>query len=508
MMGLSRRDVLICLSLADLSLVEIWRRIVFANRYLLPTWSWRDVVAAALVLLLLTAAFSAMVLLGRVPRLRRFAIHRWIFVPPLLVFTNLLRHQFPMWRNRLAEHEHLWAYAVVGALTAVLVLKRWGRGLGYLAELAALCALPFLPLAFAQSAWIVAHEPPPSHVAGRLPVRAGAPRFVWIVFDETDWRYVDPATRPAALQLPEFDRMMADSITSHDAIQAGLQTAGAIPTLIYGQGVEIGLFGNGGKLLTVDAEQDGTDWTRRPNIFSRIRARGLNTSVDGWYLPYCRIFASALSDCYWEAIDTRVRGFEPSLATSLGSELRSLSPLEERQRHLRRYERLRREALEDASDRSLNLVLLHMPVPHEPAIYDRKAGRLTLFNFRADWYLDNLALADRTLGDLRRAMEQAGVWDSTTVLVTSDHGLRWYAGWSEQSSPRIPYILKLAGQKQGRQYRNNFHTILTADLIDAVLSGEIRDSDQAVAWLAVHAQPRAGSPLQAVVQAGTSGPAQ
>jgi hypothetical protein len=253
--------------------------------------------------------------------------------------------------------------------------------------------------------------------------------------------------------------------------------------------VEIGLTGTTGKLLTVNAEQDGTDWTRRPTIFTRIRARGLNTSVVGWYLPYCGIFAADLSDCYWEAIDTRVKGFDPRFSTSLLSELRSLSPLEERQRHLGRYQRLEREALTDAIDPGLNLVLLHMPVPHEPAIYDRKAGQLTIFNFHRDWYLDNLALADRTLGDLRRAMEKAGVWDSSTILVTSDHGLRWYAGWSEHTSPLVPYLLKLPGQREARPYTDPVHTILTADLIEAVLSGEVKDPDQAVTWLDQRTRP-------------------
>jgi len=496
-MSLSRRDVLVCLSLANLSLLEVWRRIGFANRYLLPLWTWRDIVAAAVLLVLLTVLFCGMVRLGRTPRLRALAIDRWIFLVPAIVFANIFRQQFPTWRDRLLQDKYLGAYAALLALLALLAMGRYAGRIAHLAEAAALCALPFLPLSLVENTWIVATQPPRAPAVERLPARPGSPRFIWIVFDETDWHYVDPATRPADLALPEFDRMMAQSIVPQQAIQSGLQTAGAMPTLIYGQGVEVGLIGGNGKLLTVGAGRDGADWTQRPNIFSRIRARGLNTSVDGWYLPYCRIFARDLSDCYWEAIDTRVKGFDPSFSASFVSGLRSLSPLGERQRHLRRYQALERESITDAIDPTLNLVLLHLPVPHEPAIYDRKSGRFTVFNFRTDWYLDNLALADRTLGDIRRAMEKAGQWDRSTVLVTSDHGLRWYAPWHETTSPRIPYLLKLPGQRAGRPYTPVLHTILTADLIEAVLSGQIRDPDQAVSWLDARSQARADAKLRA-----------
>ena len=201
------------------------------------------------------------------------------------------------------------------------------------------------------------------------------------------------------------------------------------------------------------------------------------------------MLAPVLSDCYWEPIDTRVRGFEPSLSTSLVTVIHSLWPLEDRQRHVLRYHRLLRESIEDATDPTLSLVLLHLPVPHEPAIYDRSSGRLTIFNFRKDWYLDNLTLGDHVLGDLRRAMEQAGVWDRTTVLVTSDHALRFYAGWNELSSPRIPYMVKLADQKRGIEYHNRFHTLLTRELIQACLLGQLRTPDELLAWLDQRSKP-------------------
>ena len=119
---------------------------------------------------------------------------------------------------------------------------------------------------------------------------------------------------------------------------------------------------------------------------------------------------------------------------------------------------------------------MHLPVPHAPHAYDRKTGTFTLGNSPIAGYIDSLALLDRSVGELRRAMENAGVWDSTTVLFTSDHGYRDAEALDGKSDPRIPYILKLASQKEGVEYTQEFNTVLTADLLLGVLRGEIGDA--------------------------------
>ena len=501
MKAFSRRDLLVCLSLANVSLMEVWRRLIFANQFLLPRWSWRDLLACGIALALITAILSAFVWLGRSTPLRRIALHRWIFLLPLVVFLNLFRNQFPNATSQTLHDPNFFTYLALLVIVVVSLLVRFRRWIGSAAEIAALCLLPFLPVMILQASWRVEREPPGRQLAGRIHASSPAPiRFVWIIYDEADWRYLDPLTRPPGLQLPELDRMMSESVWADNAIQSGIQTASAIPSLMYGQPVEVGLFHGTGRLITAEDPPKVLDWLKESNVFSWARSQGFDETIVGWYLPYCRVFASELSDCYWEPIDTRVRGFEPSLKTSLLSVLRSLWPLEDRQRHLLRYRRLLRESIEDATDPTLSLVMLHLPLPHEPVIYDRYSGKLTIFNFRKDWYIDNLALGDRMLADIRRAMEQAGLWDRTNVLVTSDHALRWYTDWNEGSSPRIPYIVKLAGQKRGLEYHNRFHTLLTRDLIQACLLGQLRTSDDLVAWLDQRSKPVPAAAKDAIVR--------
>ena len=495
----SRRDLLVCLSLANVSLMEVWRRLIFANQFLLPRWSWRDLLACGIVLCLITAVLSVMVWLGRATALRQVALDRCIFLLPLVVFLNLFRNQFPDTAGRILRESDVFGYTAVLVLVTVLLMLRFHRWIGLAAEFVALCLLPFLPIMAVQASWRVEHEPHAAQLAGRIHKTSPAPtRFVWIIYDEADWRYLDPLTRPAGLQLPELDRLMSQSVWADNAMQSGIQTAGAIPSLIYGRVVQVRLDRTGAGLSTAEGPPQALDWMKEPSVFSWARSQGWDETIVGWYLPYCRVLAPLLSDCYWEPIDTRVRSFEPSVRTSFLSVLRSLWPLEDRQRHLLRYRRLLRESIEDATDPTLSLVMLHLPMPHEPVIYDRRSDRFTIFNFHGDWYLDNLVLGDRMLGEIRRAMEQAGLWDGSNVLVTSDHALRWYAGWNEESSPRIPYLVKLPGQKQGIEYRNRFHTLLTGELIQACLLGQFHTPEDLVAWLDQRSKPV--SPVSPVVR--------
>ena len=91
------------------------------------------------------------------------------------------------------------------------------------------------------------------------------------------------------------------------------------------------------------------------------------------------------------------------------------------------------------------------------------------------------------------AMERAGVWDRTSVLISSDHGLRNEAdpdGTREAQVtggggplPSVPFLLKLAGQDHALQYGPAFNTVLTHDLILSLLRGELTSPESVRRWL-------------------------
>lgn len=485
--ALRRRDLLLALSLANLCLLEFWRRIVFATPFLMPAWTWRDLAAAAFNLAWLTAVFLGLIQLGHHPRWGRLQLHRLMFLLPLIVFAGFARRQFRIELDMLTQSSTLLALAAVGGLlllwAAVRSPARFFQGV----EVFFLLLTPFLPLCFAQAAWVVAHQEPAPPLARPLP--PGPRRVVWVVFDEMDWRYVHDRQRQG-VSLPELERLQGQAITARTALQAGVQTRLALPSLIAGRTV----YGSDSRgpsqmLVVYDPDEPAVVFDAADNLFSAARGAGWNVGVMGWFLPYCRLFPDVLTRCYWEPIDTRVGVGGPSLLMSVVSQVRSMSPLVDRQVHRRRYFGLLEEARRMATDRSLGLALLHLPLPHEPPIYDRRCRCLTLFNFRADGYLDNMALADRMLGEVREAMERAGLWDSSTVIVTSDHSLRWYRGFNENTDPRIPYYVKLNGQQQPLVVETPFSALVTRELILAVLRGELQRPEEMARWLEQRPHP-------------------
>ncbi len=474
-------DVTLAISISNLLLLDIWRKLIFADQFLLPTWSWRDLAAALINISVLAMLVYGLIRLARIPALARYALHRWLCLLPLIIGLNYIRRRnLEMFREQWGDAR---VFLFIGGLALLLTyaLLRWRRKILAAAEFVVLCMIAFLPIAMVEAVWAISHQPPLPVLAKPFPVDPAKPRVVWIIFDEMDWRYVYSTRRPSDLHMTNFDRLRQEAFDAEKTSQAGLKTILAIPSLITGNQV-LGGFEQGKDHLFIQAGSDSVDLRDTPTIFSDARQRGINAGVLGWYLPYCRLFAPALTQCYWESLDTEVRSFDPDLRISLASQLRGLSPLEKRQRHEKRYEQMMRQAVQMAADPSLGLVLLHLPVPHGPAIYDRKTGELTSLSIRPNWYLDNLALADRALGDIRSAMEAAGLWDRSTVLVSSDHSLRWYSMINESTDPRIPFLLKMRGQHAGETYTAHINALLSHDLVLAILNGELSEPSQLGAW--------------------------
>lgn len=491
------RNLAAAVSLANLCFYRFWHKILFSTPLLAPVWSWRDLVAITVNVSAFAALFWMIIRLGRGSR--RFpGWHQWLYLLPVLILLRLVELRYFRYLTHLWEvvttDSVLILASAVAALGTVYALLRWRRAVLVAAEVSSLCLFAFVPVTFLQTAWVLYGDIEVRKgglvaSAPLLPVRPGQPRVVWIVFDEMDWRYVF-LRRPSSLQMPEMDRFRAQSIYAPSTFQTALETAEAMMTYLYGR--QVYTFEPTGKasfrLLFLD-EPRQMDGPGPPDLFSQARDAGFNTAMVGWFLPYCRLFDEELNSCYHEPMDTRVRGFQPSLATSFRSQLRNLSPLEVRQRHLKRYLAMLEEAKKAVADPRLGLVVLHLSVPHEPAIYRRDKGELTLFNFRSDWYFDNLALADRTLGDLRREMERAGLWDQSTVIVTSDHPLRWYAMLDEIVDPRVPFLVKMAGQKQEVVYPPPLRSLIAHELTLAVLRGELSQPEQVIRWFDQRVMP-------------------
>jgi hypothetical protein len=381
-------------------------------------------------------------------------------------------------------------------LVALILVTFWARPLSHIAAGVFLALFPFVPIVLVQAALgISKYNPTPfrdKQLAKALPVKEGAPRVIWIIFDETDYRiaFVD---RNPTLQLPELDRLRGEALFATHAQPPGPQTPVSMPGYVTGRQVsDSNPIRPDELMLRYKGTETVVPWSEQPNVFQKARQSGFNTAVVGWFHPYCRVINSGLVACDWwqmamqynsmgetigELMPNQARSlFETTLFSAFGQSLST-------QQHVRTYHQMLARARQAVVDRNLGLTLIHLPVPHAPHAYDRSTGQFTRRNSPIEAYVDSLALVDRTVADLRRTMEQAGMWDGTTVLISSDHGYRGAEVLDGKKDSRIPFILKLAGQKQGRDYSPEFNTIVTSDLLLSILRGELQTPEAVSSWL-------------------------
>jgi len=404
-------------------------------------------------------------------------------------------------RNPLA-----WLAALLLAIWAARSAIRRPRAASHFLLTALLVASPVLAVVTAWGAFPALRYSGSAYTDGPLaPALPGTPRIrvVWVIFDELS-QAMAFERRPRDLRLPNLDRLKAESFYAVAASSPSDETLISMPALILGEELaEAVPLGPDNLLLRAVVRAPGRSplfpWASVSNLFDTARALGLNTAVAGWYHPYGRVLNRGLTRCYWVAM-LRPPGIEEPFETGpvtgwqfanlpLIGYLRPEFPSAHRRRErTQRYLFLLEHARELAADPSMGLALLHLPVPHPPAIYSRSKGALTMEGPLS--YLDNVALADQALGALRQAIEQAGLWDRTALLISADHGWRT-AMWSrspdwtaeEQAASRtdtsgVPFLLKLPGQVAALRYDRPFNTVITRQVLTRILSGQLTAPEQ------------------------------
>lgn len=483
--GSGRREALkitaLSVSLANLTLLGSWQRRFTASSALLPEWKLRDLASTVFIVCVLAAIFAAVFLLGR-----KFPWRRWesiVFVVPLTAILNVARRSYL--DQFTAFHQSGLILVVMGGATVFLIGgMMWNPHFAVGVRFIAMGLVMLFPINLITVAISMTHEDPVPALAAILPIKPGAPRVVWIILDELDYSLAFP-NRPADLALPNLDAFRAASFYATHAIQAAPNTMAAVPSLTLGA-IPYRIRPDGNTILVRMREHEKpAPWPEQANVLADARAAGYNVGVAGWYFEYCQLFAQAVSRCAWNSMYTDVTA-RSTFWDSVRSQLRTLTPLESRLRQRARIPRLEGFAEQFASDPNLGLVMLHLSVPHGPRVYSRERDDYAIFGSPPDWYYDNLKLADRVLGDIRRSMEQAGLWDSTTVIVTSDHSLRQHMMPHKHATVLVPYMVKLAHQNSGQDVTLPFNAVLTRSLIDSILHGEVTQQNFA-AWLRQHA---------------------
>jgi hypothetical protein len=324
-----------------------------------------------------------------------------------------------------------------------------------------------------------------------VPVSVDHPRVVWIIFDCTDYRLAFEQ-RPASVSLPEFDRLRNESLFCVNACSPGNSTISSMPALISGRRISDIAIANSSDLnCTLADTKEKTTWSRMPSVFAEAQTLGVNTALVGWYHPYDRVLGDGLNYCEWYAFPS----FEPARASTFTAAMRRQIACMAWTFH---YHRIYisicrgglRQSLPLATNAIYGLILLHLPPPHGPGIYLPDKNEFTSWSTSgATGYFGNLALADFQLGKLRQAMETSGEWDKTWLIISSDHSWGASGSYDGRHDTRVPFIVKPPGKNEAITYSPKINTVLTHDLILAILRSEVASRQDLVPWLDKHGKP-------------------
>jgi len=409
----------------------------------------------------------------------------------------LLRLQSPLvfW-NRMWERGSLPITLLIGALC--WYVPRVGRP-AFRAIRLVLASLAFSTLWIVPQLMHLALARPPRASAGPSPspepahARASR-RIVWILFDELSYDQTFEH-RAWDVALPNFDRLRAQSISFSRLKPVGFATDRIIPSLFLGRRIEKFRSTIGGEFsYWDDKERRWLAYDPDETLFGLAQRNGWQTGVDGWYNPYCQTLAPVLNACYRDAGIVFVP-MEEYGASEEKSALENAAALPDQfvaalthrqkttaEEHIQAYRNImaRTEGLIDASQ--LRFVFLHLPVPHPPGIYDRKQRRLR----SGGDYLDNLVLADETLGTLLGEIDASPSAGQTTVIVSSYHSWRtsiWKPteSWTveeERASggkfdDRPVLLIRFPGEDSPEDVRAALPELLEHDVIERMLQGQM-----------------------------------
>lgn len=334
------------------------------------------------------------------------------------------------------------------------------------------------------------------------PPAASQTRVVWILLDELSYDQVYEH-RMANLQMPHFDELKGGSMVFSDVQPEGYYTERILPALFIGRKIN-DIRSSTNRDLEYHDYFDAR-WERfnqQATVFGEAKRLGWTTGIAGWFNPYCHILHDVLDSCYWQSIvpfEGEVAGAEPTLGEVIAA------PFEwpTRESRVSLYRSVVRAHTQEyldltgASDsliknEGIDFVFLHLPVPHPVGIYSRRTSKLGTIGS----YIDNLALADKTIGDLLQTIQGTAEVSRTIVIVSSDHSWRineWrkHSLWTREDQRASggkfdtrPFLLiHFPGDKTGETRAEPLPELATNGILSAILKGEVRSQGELNQWL-------------------------
>lgn len=446
----------------------------------------------------------ALLLFAVIGPLSRTRFYPWvklvlaIVAPPYLIERTRYLYPWEMTGSIISLIAVIWAAAV---LLMLLRSRRHYYQVLQLGDWAGVFLAAFAFCSISQILFVMLWKPAPhEHVANwaATPQPRTHPKLVWIIFDELSYDQIFEH-RAHNLALPNFDALRAQSTVFTHVQPEGTRTVKIVPSLLSGHSIDDFRFNYSNTLHVHYTGVHG--WHRldgEKTVFNDAQKAGWRTGVVGWYNPYCTIYGAQIDNCYWNNLDmvdgpmAQTASFGRNVYTPLAALFREVDSLERADRdhctfdvrtRLKTFLDLRQHTLDRLQADQSDFLFLHLPVPHSPNIWSRIKDDYT------EWcdssYLDNLALADRTLGEMMDVLRSSPRWQDTTVIVQGDHSWRiniWNSqpAWTDEDDaasrdtfdPRPAVLIHQAGQTTPQTISEPWDLLKVHDVVEHVLHGE------------------------------------
>ena len=483
-------DLITCLSIANLVMLKNWL-VLFPFDSKKSFWlahSQFNCYLAALINTLLIGVGLWFVL---------FIVGRWkgttTLLWPLICGVTLgfalngIRSQYAFGMHNIYRVHGNWSGLV--AVVAVIFLLagtafcmiRYRHQAGRLYPKVALFFAPFMIVTFGSSIYALQQVEPESaflpHVRKNISVSANTPEIpvVWIIFDELDYG-ITFERQPKELLHPELDSLKRTSLFATHAYSPFDATSLSIPALLTGSSLKNTIPHNSANMTLMRTDGTIRELRTESTIFSDMRDRSIRTALLGWFFPYARLFNVDFNVSYPQFLIP----ISESLTKTVILQLRNLveseyfSPFGDSltaNNHITNTTSLHREAIIQLQKNRYGFIFLHYPVPHNPNIFDSHSHSYGTNRNIREGYLDNVALADVLLGEIRATMQEIDTWDKALVILSSDHHWRFNTYDGVIDKRHVPFLVKLPHQKSGIMFSDRFQTVNTRHRAIGYMSG-------------------------------------
>jgi hypothetical protein len=300
-------------------------------------------------------------------------------------------------------------------------------------------------------------------------------KVIWVVFDEFDPEIAFSESNLGDLLNFKF---LLDSAVSHSQMYAPSNaTLMSVPSMLMGVPTYGNAFNDVGVLEVKTSQKTTLPFNYRNTIFHRLGTNHFNSSILGFYHPYCSVFSQTKCKSFALAYNFNWysgimhayahRGF-PELFNRLFNEhyflakrFDVMASITDQQLQL---------LPEYILDENVNFTYIHLNVPHLPALYAHE-----LFNTHLDPQIDNyklnLRLSDYFLNEILKNTNQIKT-QKVLLILSSDHWFRARDEGKLVSHPAL-FIAKINDDNQKISLTKSTSSIYIEEMVNKFLNNKI-----------------------------------